>query len=95
MLRAHANMPIKDFISQLRTYVIAMGLSPQVVDCVDRLADEDAIEEKHAAELQEAEDARERETKDEILEAVEEWLDEYADFSESQRASLLNAIKAA
>ena len=95
MLRAWQNMPMDDFIAQLRTYVIAMGLSPQVVDCVDRLADTDEVEDRRALELQEAEEQAEKETRDEILEAVEVWANEYADLSEPQRESLLNAVRRA
>ena len=60
MLRAYANMPIADFIAQLRTYVIAMGLSTQVVDCVDRLTDVDEMKDAHADELREAEEESEQ-----------------------------------
>ncbi len=73
MLTAHYNMPTADFIAQLRTYVIAMGLSPQVVDAVDNLCGADEIEGRRALELQEAEDETEKETKDSILIAVKEW----------------------
>jgi hypothetical protein len=79
MLRAHANMPIADFIAQLRTYVIAMGLSTQVVDCVDSLRVITELEDEHAAELQEAEEQAEEDgrssMKAEILSAVDRWLE--------------------
>ena len=38
MLTAHANTTSEDFLVQLRTYVIALGCSEHVVDCVDRLS---------------------------------------------------------
>ncbi len=79
MLTAHANTPIDEFIAQLRTYVIALGLSTQVVDCVDRLADADDMEGVHAEELRDAEETAVREgrnsMKDEILAAVNCWLE--------------------
>jgi hypothetical protein len=68
MLRAHYNMPSADFIAQLRTYVIAMNLGPQVVDQVDRLQDADELQAVHEKEMQE--------TKDDILKAVKAWADE-------------------
>ena len=49
MLTAHANTTAEDFLAQLRTYVIAMGLSPMVVDCVDNLIGIDELENQHAA----------------------------------------------
>jgi len=55
MLYAHANTPTKDFIAQLRTYVIAMNLSPMVVDCVDNLVGADELESEHEAELENVE----------------------------------------
>jgi hypothetical protein len=74
MLRAHANMPIDEFIAQLRTYVIALGLSTQVVDCVDRLADAYEVEDRRALELQESEEEGEKcgreSMRNEILGAV-------------------------
>ena len=77
-------MPIADFIAQLRTYVIAMGLSTQVVDCVDRLADADKLEGEHAEELAEAEEEATKEgrqeMKDEILAAVNEWLEDQPNY---------------
>jgi hypothetical protein len=74
MLRAHANMPIDEFIAQLRTYVIAMGLSTQVVDCVDQLAGVGEIEDAHATAIREAADDAAVLMKNEILEAVQKWL---------------------
>ena len=44
MLTAHAKTTAEDFLAQLRTYVIAMGLSTQVVDCVDNLIGIDELE---------------------------------------------------
>jgi hypothetical protein len=73
MLRAHYNMPAADFIAQLRTYVIAMGLSPQVVDAVDNLAGADDLEEDHLERLREAKDDGAMEAKNEIKAAVEKW----------------------
>ena len=46
MLRAYEGMTSSEFIAQIRTYVIAMGLGPQVVDQVDNLAGRDEIEDK-------------------------------------------------
>lgn len=86
-------MPIQDFIAQLRTYVIAMGLSPMVVDCVDNLRDVDELEKQHETELQENENRVMVETKDIITSAVERWVDEHGDLSEAQINSLLNAVK--
>ncbi len=87
MLTAHARTTAEDFIAQLRTYVIAMGLSPQVVDCVDNLIGIDELESCHEKELQECED----ETKEEILSAVKDWAVEYMD--EDAMKELLNVIR--
>ena len=73
MLTAHANTTADDFIAQLRTYVIAMGLSTQVVDCVDNLVGADDLQAEHEKELQELEDSTAKETKDSILAAVRRW----------------------
>jgi hypothetical protein len=73
MLRAHYNMPAADFIAQLRTYVIAMGLSPQVVDAVDNLVGAEDLERDHEKDLQEIEDQVAKEVKDGIQKAVQEW----------------------
>ncbi len=84
MLTAHANTPIDEFIAQLRTYVIALGLSPQVVDCVDRLSGVDEIEDRHAAGISEAEDEGEsrgrQSMKDEILAEVTQWLENQSNY---------------
>ena len=84
MLRAYANMPIADFIAQLRTYVIALGLSPQVVDCVDRLSGADEIEDRHAAELETAEEEAEKRgresMREEILADVNRWLEKQPNY---------------
>ena len=73
MLTAHANTTVKDFTAQLRTYVIALGCSAQVVDCVDKLGDADEIEERRDVELQEAKENAGKEMKEEILAAVRGW----------------------
>ncbi len=83
MLYAYYNMPIQDFIAQLRTYVIAMGLSPQVVDCVDNLASIDELEEKHATELEKV--------KDDIYKAVETWANK--NLAEDAAAELLSVVE--
>ena len=79
MLTAHANTTAEDFLVQLRTFVIAMGLSPMVVDCVDNLIGIDELENQHAANLEEAESGAElrgRESmKTEILGALNAWLE--------------------
>ena len=79
MLTAHANTTAEDFLAQLRTYVIAMGLSTQVVDCVDNLIGIDELENQHAANLEEAESeakSRGRESmKNESLGALNAWLE--------------------
>ena len=84
MLRAHYNMPAADFIAQLRTYVIAMGLSPQVIDAVDNLCGADENENQHAVELEQAEsevESRGRESmKKEILDAVNHWLEKQPNY---------------
>ena len=80
MLTAHANTTADDFLAQLRTYVIAMGLSTQVVDCVDNLIGIDELENQHAANLEEAKSEAEicgRESmKREILDALNAWIKE-------------------
>lgn len=93
MLTAHANTPIHEFIAQLRTYVIALGLGPQVVDCVDRLADVDELEREHEAALVDAEDDAATKTKSEIIEAIDSWLLEHNIPTESVD-SLYDAIEA-
>lgn len=79
MLTAHASTPAKDFIVQLRTYVIAMGLSTQVVDCVNNLCGADDLEDQHAAEVRKAEDDAlsdgAKNMKREILKVVNRWLE--------------------
>lgn len=79
MLTAHANTPSKEFIAQLRTYVIAMGLSTQVVDCVDNLCGADDLEVQHEAEVRKAEDDAlsdgAENMKRKILEVVNRWLE--------------------
>lgn len=92
MLYAHANTTSVDFIVQLRTYVIAMGLSQAVVDCVDALAGADQTEAEHAKELQRTEDVTVVATKTEILEAVRVWLDDKDLFSDTVKESLLAAV---
>ena len=75
MLRAHEHMPISDFIAQLRTYVIAMGFSTQVVDCVDRLTGVDEIEDQRASLEEAAESDGRQSMKDEILAGMNRWLE--------------------
>lgn len=84
-------MPAADFIAQLRTYVIATGLSPQVVDAVDNLCGIDDLEAKHHTELQELEFATAKETKDEILKAVTDWADK--SLGPKTKKALLNVIE--
>jgi hypothetical protein len=97
MLVAHANTTTDEFIEQLRTYVIAMGLSPQVVDCVDRLTGESDLEDQHAAEMQQAEDAAEirgRESmKAEIEAAMNKWLDELPPGETPNAEALLKEVE--
>jgi hypothetical protein len=80
MLHAHYSMSSNEFIEQLRTYVIAMGLGPQVVDQVDRLSDVDEIEREHKRELQKIEDDTASETKAAILQAVNAWLEDQPNY---------------
>lgn len=79
MLRAYDGMPSDDFISQLRTFVIALGLGPQVVDQVDKLTSFEEAEDALAAELVKAKDedvkSGRTDMKTEILEAVTKWLE--------------------
>lgn len=82
MLRAYENMPAEEFIEQLRTFVIALGLGTPVVDQIDRVEafDEDA----HAEELTKVEDeattSGRTEMKQEIIEAVTRWLEEQPNY---------------
>lgn len=82
MLVAHANTTIEDFIAQLRTYVIAMGLSQQVVDCVDELETPDEAYADGAKDM-----------KEDILETLETWCNEQFKFPEQLKISLAKAIK--
>jgi hypothetical protein len=93
MLRAYHSMPAQDFIAQLRTYVIAMGLSTAVVDCVDNLTGTDDLIREHEKDLQALEDSTEAVTKTKILKAVKKWFDENEGFSEAQRNSLLLRVE--
>lgn len=81
MLRAYSKMPADEFIAQLRVYVIAMGLSPQVVDCVDNLRGGDDIEYAHTAEVEDAgEDGEKRgreSMKEEMVAAVTNWIENH------------------
>lgn len=74
MLTAHASTTSDDFIAQLRTYVIALGLSPLVVDCVDKLTGVDDLEKQSEEELDEAEAEAREGMKAEILSEVNAWL---------------------
>ena len=76
MLTAHANTTAKDFIAQLRTYVIAMGLSSRVVDCVDNLMGVDEAEEVSGDLLDDAKLDGRTDMKAEILAAVHAWLND-------------------
>ena len=69
MLTAHAKTTSEDFLAQLRTFVIALGLGPQVIDCVDNLVGASGLESIHEKELEECED----ETRIKILTAVKDW----------------------
>lgn len=97
MLTAHANTPIDEFIAQLRTYVIAMNLSTQVVDCVDRLAGVDEIEGRHDLELQEAEEQSEKRgresMKDEITDLVSQALADNPSLSGADVVMLLEKVE--
>jgi len=98
MLTAHANTTAEDFIAQLRTFVIAMGLSPMVVDCVDGLVGADELEEKHTAELEEVQEKytqRGRESmKAEILFLVSRKLDDEPSMSGEDLATFLDKVEA-
>lgn len=83
MLRAHANMPIEDFIAQLRTYVIAMGLSPMVVDCVDNLTGADELDAESAEEM-----------RDDIIKAVRQYFDDHpSPLAEELKVALVGTIE--
>lgn len=83
MLRAHYNMPAADFIAQLRTYVIAMGLSPQVVDAVDNLCGADEFDADSAEEM-----------RGDILEAVKKYFDEHpSPLAEKLKVALVTVIE--
>ena len=73
MLTAHANTTADDFIAQLRTYVIAMGLSTAVVDRVDNLIGTEDAEEASEDELNKVEADARKDMKNEILAAVRGW----------------------
>lgn len=85
MLRAHANMPIADFIAQLRTYVIAMGWGTQVVDCVDDLTGISELEHEHADERDSV--------KEEIIALIEHELDANPDLSAEAILGLIEGIE--
>jgi hypothetical protein len=91
MLTAHANTTAEDFIAQLRTYVIAMGLNSRVVDCVDNLMGVD--EEVSSEKLYEAEGTGRVDMKNEILAAVRAWAADNLD--EQQTESLIDLISEA
>lgn len=98
MLTAHANTSATEFLAQLRTFVIAMGLSPTVVDCVDGLVGADELEEKHTAELEEVQEKytqRGRESmKKEILRGVEKYFnDRPSPLSEELKTALAQIIE--
>ncbi len=83
MLRAHYNMPAADFIAQLRTCVIAMGLGPQVVDAVDDLCGVDDLDDDSAEEM-----------RTDILNAVEKYFDEHpSPLAEELKVALVEVIK--
>ena len=75
MLRAYYSMPPSEFMAQLRTYVIAMGLGPQVVDAVDNLIGADEFEELKQQKLDEIEMENRTGMKEDILDAVKAWFD--------------------
>ena len=89
MLCAYYSMPAADFIAQLRTYVIAMGLSPQVVDAVDNLCGADDLQATREMELQEAEEQSAKETKDEIIAFVRAQLKANSDLTAEDVLRLL------
>jgi hypothetical protein len=97
MLRAYYNMPSADFVAQLRTYVIAMGLGPQVVDAVDNLTGVDEIEDQHAEELEDAENESERRgresMKTEMLSLVSRVLADNPDLSIADVITLLEEVE--
>lgn len=97
MLRAYSTMPADEFIAQLRVYVIAMGLSPAVVDCVDDLTGIGEFEDKHAEELetveQEAEKRGRESMKEEIINDVTSALNRDPDLSADQILTLLDDVE--
>lgn len=85
MLRAHENMPTNEFVAQLRTFVIALGLSPQVIDQVDNL---DGAHEEELNKVEEEAEERGRESmKEEILAAVNRWIEDQPDYEKIGDAS--------
>lgn len=84
MLTAHSGMSAREFVSQLRTYVIALGLGPTVVDQVDNLVGRDDLEDEHAAsetKIEEEAEARGRQSmKDEITAVLTEWLEKQPNY---------------
>ena len=93
MLTAHANTTADDFIAQLRTYVIAMGSSTAVVDCVDNLIGTEDAEEASEDELNEVEAGARKDMKDEILTAVNQWFEDQFNFPEALKISLRAALE--
>lgn len=79
MLVAYSGMPTKEFIQQLRTYVIAMRLRPAVIDCVDDLTSKNDLEEDYTAGLErielEAEERGRESMKHELIADVTRWLE--------------------
>lgn len=79
MLSAHTNMTSDEFISQLRTFAIAFGCGPQVIDMIDSLEGIGDRDAEHAKELDdvetEATKTGRQEMHEEIVKAVEKLLE--------------------
>lgn len=79
MLRAYLSMPAEEFIAQLRVYVIAMGLSPQVIEAVDNLIGLKELEHSNEIEVEDAEERGEKRgrtsMKKEMIDDVTKWLE--------------------
>lgn len=86
MLRAYSNMPADEFIAQLRTYVIAMGSGPRVVDCVDNLKGVNDEDDEHSTELYAAEEKGEKSGQDsmkqEVINVVTRWIEDQPNHDE-------------
>lgn len=93
MLRAYAGMPSEEFVAQLRTFVITLGLPQQVIDCVDNLKgitdDEDERAESETKIEEEAEERGRKDASGEIIDFVTKQLDDAPNLSGEAVLALL------